>query len=159
MTDTGCDAWRPLIRNQKNVVRVRCSSDLQALVRPLKIHLTHGARPIRAMLKRYSSENEQLQRRYVVDLQTLGLVFPPRRIDWVSALSVVQKNHLLCTVSIHYRPSNKATVKHKWPTPHINAEIDDVCCAKAFATVDSRSGYWQLPMLPNSQTLHAFMTP
>lgn len=42
---------------------------------------------------------------------------------------------------------------------HIDAIIQNVRAAKDFATMDFTYGYWQLPMHPESQPLHAFMTP
>lgn len=43
--------------------------------------------------------------------------------------------------------------------PHLNAVIEEMREAEAFASIDLTSGYWQFPMDTESQALHAFMTP
>lgn len=42
--------------------------------------------------------------------------------------------------------------------PHIDVVLQEVRGSEAFEAMDFTSGYWQLPMDPDSQPLHAFMT-
>lgn len=62
-------------------------------------------------------------------------------------------------LTVDYGPINTATVKHKRPKPHIDAVLQDMRGAEAFAAIDFTSGYWQLRMHPDSQHSHALMTP
>lgn len=43
--------------------------------------------------------------------------------------------------------------------PHVDAVIGNLHGTKAFETMDFTSVYWQIPMDPDNQPLHAFMTP
>lgn len=136
MTDSGCDALELLIGHHRNVMHVRYNGGSPALVRPLKLHLTQGARPIHAKPRRYPPKKRQFPRNYVANLQKLGLTIIARRTDWKSAPSVFpEKQPSMYFITIYYRPINQATAQNTWLMPHINTVIDDVCVAKAFATV------------------------
>ncbi len=58
---------------------------------------------------------------------------------------------------IDLRPVNAATVPCTWPLDRIDSEVMDLSGSNVFASIDCCSGYWQLPMDPDSQLLHAFM--
>ena len=72
---------------------------------------------------------------------------------------VPKKPPAMYRMTMDYRPINKATVKNTWPMPFIDAVTNDVRGTEAITLIDFTSGYLQLQMNPNSQALHAFMTP
>lgn len=81
------------------------------------------------------------------------------RTEWVSAPLYVPKNPpLMYRLTVNYRPINVATIKNKWPMPHVDAVFQYMCGAEAFSAIDFTSGYRQLPMNLESQAVHEFTT-
>ena len=98
--------------------------------------------------------------RYVRELVKLGFVKKVRSPEGVSApLIVPRRPPAMYRLTIDYRAVNSATVPTFWAMPNIEAELSDVRGDTAFAGIDVCSGYWKLPLHPESQPLFAFMTP
>lgn len=149
-----------IVRRYRKIVRVRYNGGPPARVTPLKLHIKEGVQPVRAKPRRYPPEKRKFLRNYVAELEKLTLIVPATRTDWVAApLIVPKKPPAMYRMTMDYRPVNAATSKSTWPMPYIDAVLQDVRGSKAFAVIDFTSGYWQLPMHPDSQALHAFITP
>ena len=54
---------------------------------------------------------------------------------------------------------NAATVKQAWPMPHVDSEVHDFSGSACFAVLDFVSGYWQLPLHPESYGKCGVITP
>lgn len=82
--------------------------------------------------------------RYVNQLLNLGFVKKKSSPEWVSAPLIVPKQPpAMYRLTVDYRPVNSATVQTFWPMPNIEAELAYARGAKAFASIDFSSGYWQ----------------
>lgn len=46
-----------------------------------------------------------------------------------------------------------------WPTPHIQSNLMDFAGSLFFASIHFCKGYWQLPLVADSQGYHSFLTP
>lgn len=141
-------------------MRVRYNGGPSAKVTPLKLHIRDGTHPVRAKPRRYPPKKRQFSRNCVSQLEksdtrptidTHGVGLSPT--GWP------KKSPALYRLTVEYRPMNAATIKSTWPMPHIDAVLLEVRGAEAFAAMYFTSGYWQLPMDPDSQALHAFMSP
>lgn len=98
--------------------------------------------------------------RYVENLLSLGFVKRTANPEWVSAPFIVPKNPpVIYRLTIDYRSVISATEPIFWPLPHIDSELHDVRGSRIFASIDFCSGYWQLPLIEESQQLYSFMTP
>jgi len=53
-------------------------------------------------------------------------------------------------MTVDLRPVNAATIKESWPMPHLDGEVFDFAGSNCFASFDFVSGYWQLPLHPDS---------
>lgn len=62
-------------------------------------------------------------------------------------------------MTMYLRPVNSATLKESWPMPHLDSEVYDLSGSKCFASLDFVSGYWQLPLHPDSYTACGVITP
>lgn len=149
-----------MIRHYRDIVRVRYNGGPPALVAPLKLHLKEGAYPVCSKCRRYPSFKRQFSRNYVAQLQNLKLVKSATCTGWVSApLFVPKKPPKMYRMTVYYRPITSATFRNTRPVQHMDAALQEVRGSEAFARIEFALGYWQLQMDPESQPLHAFMTP
>ena len=61
--------------------------------------------------------------------------------------------------SIDYRKLNDLTIDAAQPLPVIHQTLKDLGQANIFSTIDLKSGYWQIPLHPDSRKYTAFATP
>ena len=59
---------------------------------------------------------------------------------------------------IDYRKLNELTIDAAQPLPVIHEALKDLGQAKIFSTIDLKSGYWQIPLHPDSKRYTAFAT-
>jgi len=71
---------------------------------------------------------------------------------------VSKKNDKLSLV-IDYRQLNKQTIKSCWPTPSKEEIFHTLEGSEFFTTIDMSWGFYQLPMVEESQDFTAFSTP
>eukprot|EP00171_Calliarthron_tuberculosum_P020891 IDg20891t1 len=62
-------------------------------------------------------------------------------------------------MTVDLRPVNSATIRESWPMPHLESELQDFRGATCFASIDFVSGYWQLPLHPESYKHCGIITP
>lgn len=148
-----------MLREHRDVVRIRLNGRPPAHVLPMTVHVKPDAVPVRAKPRRYPPQKRDFLRRYTNALQRMGFVKPASQANWVAApLVVPKKPPALFRLTMDYRPINAATKKTVWPMPHIDAALSDLRGATIFAGIDFCSGYWQLPLSEESQPLYAFTT-
>lgn len=147
LSGKGKDTLESMLRNNRTIVRVRYNGGPHANVRRLELSIQPNARAVQAKPRRYPPEKRPFFRKYVEQLENLGLITQASNTEWVSApLFVPKKPPAMYRLTVGYRPVNAATVKNTWPMPHIDAALQDMRGAQAFAAIDFASGYWQLPM-------------
>lgn len=155
----GCQKLEDMLREHRDIVRIRLDSRPPARVQPMSVHLKPDAVPVRAKPRRYPPQKREFLRRYTQELERLGFVKPAVRTDWVAApLIVPKKPPAMFRLTMDYRPINSATQKTVWPMPHVDAVLSEMRGARCFASIDFCSGYWQLPLAEECQSLFAFMT-
>jgi len=59
---------------------------------------------------------------------------------------------------VDYRKLNSVTIQDAYPLPRIDESLDALAGSKYFSTLDLLSGYWQVPLSPNTQEKVAFIT-
>lgn len=59
---------------------------------------------------------------------------------------------------VDYRMLNKSLIADKFPLPRIDDILDSLGRAKHFSVLDLYSGFWQIPLEPNSREMTAFST-
>ena len=89
----------------------------------------------------------------------LGIIIPSKS-EMASPVVCVLKgpngqNEL--RLAIDYRHVNKYSSGDCFPTPDINDVLHRVGRAKFISCFDAKSGYWQLPVKPESRWLTAFI--
>lgn len=89
----------------------------------------------------------------------MGFLKPSPDAERVAApLIVPKKPPANFRLTIDLRPVNSATKPVAWPMPNFESELSDFRKSRFFASIDSVSGYWQLPLARDSQPVHTFLT-
>lgn len=103
-----------------------------------------NCRPYRVPLNKRKSVEEELHK-----LLEQGVI-EPSNSPWAAPLVVVPKPDGTTRLCVDYRKLNAVTKKDAYPMPLISEILDSFAGAKHFTTLDLRSGYYQIPMHPNS---------
>ena len=160
MTEKGHKELQGLLPEFGDIIKLELDAGEPADIEPLRVNLKPDAIPVRAKQRRYPPPKKEFMARYVRQLLKLGFVKKATAPEWVSAPLIVPKRPpAMYRLTVDYRPVNNATLQTFWPMPNIEAELSDARGAKAFASIDFCSGYWQAPLHEDSQPLFAFMTP
>ena len=126
---------------------------LPANLPPLEI-VTEGhpicQRPYRVALNKRDVIDAELDK-----MLKLGIVRPSAS-EWASPVHLVPKKDGSTRFCVDYRKLNSVTIKDRYPLPVIREIFDQLTGAKVFTLMDLRSGFWQLPVQPNSIHKTAF---
>ena len=85
-----------------------------------------------------------------IDKMLKAGVIRPSASNWSSPITLVPKPDGSTRFCCDFRAVNDVTIKDRYPLPLIQDIFDTLKGAKVFSTLDLRSGYWQLPVHPNS---------
>ena len=91
------------------------------------------------------------------DLLEKGLIRPSHS-PWGAPVLFVKKKDGSLRMCIDYRGLNKATIKNKYPLPHIHDLFDQLAGSKVFSKIDLRLGYHQLKIKEEDIPKTAFRT-
>lgn len=79
--------------------------------------------------------------------------------EWVSSMVAVKKKNGDVRICIDPRDLNKALRRPHHPMKTIEEVISDIPGATMFSTIDAKSGFWQIPLSPESKQYTTFNTP
>ena len=99
-------------------------------------------------------QNEEVERQIRLLLES-GMISVSNSA-WSSPIVCVRKKDGSLRMCCDYRKLNDITVKDAHPIPPINQSIDALNGAKYFCSLDLVSGYYQVPMHPDSKAKTAF---
>ena len=102
--------------------------------------------------------------RKIVDEQVQEMlregIIQPSRSPWSSPLFLVPKRDGQFRPMIDYRKVNEQTKDERYPLPVLKDLLMSLGQGnKIFSSLDLLSGYWQVPMAPESREITAFSTP
>ena len=102
-----------------------------------------------------------LNKRAIIDAEIdkmleMGIIRPSSS-PFASPVTLVPKKDGTTRFCIDYRALNAVTVKDRYPLPLVQDIFDQVGGSAVFSTMDMRSGYWQLPVAPESIHKTAFV--
>ena len=86
-------------------------------------------------------------------------VIVPSTAPWSSPIVLVPKPDGTQRLCIDYRRLNAISKGDAHPCPRVDDVLDALGSATIFSKIDLRSGYWQVPMHPNSIDKTTFVTP
>ncbi|KAG2763012.1 hypothetical protein PC129_g9101 [Phytophthora cactorum] len=122
----------------------------------LKFSIDTGTHlPIKQPPYRVSKAEEDVMESEIQEYLDLGLIRPSTS-PWTSHVLMIRKPDGGIRFWIDYRKLNTVTVKDSYPMPLIDDILDILGNAKLFSTVNIASGYWNVPMDPDSVEKTAF---
>ena len=83
-------------------------------------------------------------------------VIRPSNSPWCNVVVLVRKKDGSLRFCIDFRKLNSLTVKDSHPLPHICEMLESLAGAAHYSTFDMNSGFWQVPMSPESKQYTAF---
>ena len=83
-------------------------------------------------------------------------VIRPSNSPWCNAVVLVRKKDGSLRFCIDFRKLNSLTVKDSHPLPHICETLESLAGAAHYSMFVMNSGFWQVPMSPESKQYTAF---
>lgn len=102
---------------------------------------------------------ERLQLKKIVNELISANIIRESRSEYASPIVLVTKKNGDVRMCVDLRDINKRVVKEKYPLPHIQDQINALCHAKYFTTLDMKSGFYQVQIEEKSRHIMAFITP
>ncbi len=120
---------------------------------------TGDAPPVKQRPYRVSPDKNAEIERQVQEMSDAKLI-EPSMSEWQSPVVLVKKKNGTYRFAIDYRKLNLVTKPISFPLPRIEDVFDSVGKAKArlFSVLDMASGYWQIPLDPETAHKTTFVT-
>lgn len=132
-----------------------------------ELGLTHVAEHHIELLPNTKPHAEPLRRRPYADVEECrnqirdllsNDIIEESDSPWAAAYLLTKKKTGGKRLCIDLRKLNEATKKVVYPLPHIDDCIETLSGKRYFSSLDMASGFWQIPMAPESRELTAFRT-
>ena len=79
--------------------------------------------------------------------------------DWCAGMVVVPKQSGDVRICVDLKSLNKNVLREPHPMPKVDDTLALLAGATIFSKLDANSGFWQIPIAPESQPLTTFITP
>lgn len=107
---------------------------------------------------RLSQMERELVKKQIAELKQYGIIRDSTS-PYASPILLVKKKTGEKRLCCDFRRLNAKTVKDRYPLPRIDDLLDRLLGSSWFTTLDMSSGYWQVPVSPDSISKTAFVTP
>ena len=125
------------------------------------IQLQDGAKPFalstprRVAIPLLKSVKQELQR-----MENLGVIARVEQpTDWCAGMVVVPKANGKVRICVDLTRLNESVQRERHPLPAVDQTLAQLAGAKVFTKLDANSGFWQIPLAPESALLTTFITP
>ena len=81
------------------------------------------------------------------DMLDAGVICPSQS-PWCNAVALVRKKDGMLHVCMDFCRFNMCTKKDSYPLPQIQEALESMASATHFSTMDFKSGFWQVKMVP-----------
>ena len=77
---------------------------------------------------------------------------------WCAGMVVVRKKSGAVRICVDLKPLNESVLREVHPIPHVDEILARISGATVFSKLDANSGFWQIPLAPESRLLTTFIT-
>ncbi len=104
------------------------------------------------------------QRKQVQDelnrMESLGVISKVSDpTPWCAGMVVVPKKDGSVRICVDLKPLNESVLREVHPIPRVEEVLAQLTGATVFSKIDANSGFWQIPLSPESRPLTTFITP
>ena len=89
------------------------------------------------------------------DMLEAGVICPGQS-PWYNVVVLVRKKDGTLCFCVDFRCLNVQMKKNSYPLPHIQEALESMVGSAHFSSMDFKSGFWQIKMVPESQQYMAF---
>ena len=134
---------------------------LGSMKEPYTIRMKPDAKPYSI----YTPRNIPLPLRQKVQgelkrMESLGVI---SKVDtptpWCAGMVVVPKGSGAVRICVDLKPLNENVLREVHPLPKVETTLAQLSGARVFSKLDVNSGFWQIPLDPESKLLTTFLTP
>ena len=79
--------------------------------------------------------------------------------EWCAGMVAVPKSEDHVRICVYLTRLNESVCRKRHPLPVLEQILAQICGAKYFSKLDANSGFWQIPLSPESSLLTTFITP
>lgn len=147
---------RLLIEYQDVFAKDSCDLGLTDILEH-KIPVKEGVEPIRQQVRRIPQIKKDIERVEIQKMLQNGII-EPSVSPWLSNLVIVNKKDGTHRICVDYRKVNEVLKKDSYPLPRLDECLDALAGNTYYSSMDLCSGYWQIPIEPESREVSAFAT-
>ena len=93
-------------------------------------------------------------------MEKLGVISPVKEpTQWCAGMVIVPKPSGSIRVRVDLKPLNESVMREVHPLTKVDITLAQLTGAKVFSTLDTNSGFWQVPLAKQSRLLTTFITP
>ena len=111
--------------------------------------------PFKERFRRLPPKDVEEVRQALSEMLSSGAIRPSQS-PWCNAVVLVRKKDGSLRFCIDFRKLNSRTTKDSYPLPRVTETYDAMRGAKYFASLDLKSGFWQIKMAEGSKQYTAF---
>ena len=134
---------------------------LGKLNQPYTIKLHPDATPFsQSVVRRVAIPLMQPVKEELERMEQLGVIARVEQpTDWCAGLVVVQKPNGKVRICVDLTKLNESVRRERHPLPAVDQVLAQLSGATIFSKLDANSGFWQVPLSPESALLTTFITP
>jgi hypothetical protein len=152
------EQMRLLLEEFREVFAERPADVSGAWVEPIKLVLK-DEEPVAVRMRRYSPKEKAQMESEVEKMLQDGIIRTSVSPYQAAVLLIPKKDTPEPRFCVDYRALNVKTITEVYPLPRIDDILDSLTGSTVFSKMDLKSGYWQLPLHPESMKYTAFSTP
>jgi hypothetical protein len=122
-----------------------------------RIYLKPDAKPIYQAPFRAGRHAREVQKAEV-DRMLKAVITEPATSEWAGPVVLITRKDRSIRFCVDYRKLNPMTIKDSYPIPRMDECLDSLWDAVIFSTLDSNSGFLQIPIDEKDRDETAFVT-
>ena len=93
-------------------------------------------------------------------METMGVISKVSEPTcWCAGMVVVKKKSGSVRICVDLKPLNENVLREVHPIPKVDEALAQLSGAAVFSKLDANSGFWQIPLSPESRPFTTFVTP